>query len=1025
MFSVIKFIALALILCAGVGTNSPLALAAPHQGERLDLPASPTTDLFNAAKEFPNFFLPEKFRNTRIETLNAGERAEYEIAIAKSQDLAEKALQAIFSRLVVPIIEPGSSAPQSVRYFGYIEKKLRAIDPTAKIMPSGGVVRSAWGLLYEQIFLGMEATPRVSPEVTLKKIANFQHKIFDKSGNISVLDVKGVGSDFDLSLFTKPEKYQMVQEAALKITNSAYNQAARSGVTPSKTEAQAVYTIGDISSYGDVRLADGNLVRYGQITHSVAEGGSDIDFLAFDVDTGKLLEPPGKTNVVKNLLAGFVSYEKGSSAGSPKQVFRGLRALTEIPYLLFKNNAQYLTELDSVKQAIEAGELPDKSALSQIAKLVRNARFSGAFNRLLRSRPDSPEAKIKEICDLLAKKLFKEDLRELVTIPEMVERFVIGNQKPRSLNDMPKELRDSAVMDKNQFLAKYAVDGHLYHGSPNLEAALSIGRGSFRVSTYREGISRGTFATPNMSVAHGYAHNGEGLVFKLDLKNLPINVFDYRIAAANPWFKNLEKKAAKLGVHVADLLARDYGIDLIILDNEQVLIKNSYALEDLTFDELLRGYERLVFDQKANSVRRAYAFATYKNLWQQAQAMGKKAQLPHQEGTLINEFLSIVKSDSSVSDKLAAAEAIEILAEKYYGEHQESIIKQLVKSSPNFWKEFAQERLKVDGDRYPFAFIKILADTFKKHADTQTPLVAEFRRIFLAPSGPVEERLKSLNLMRRLGDKLIFPPETAVPAISLLPELVKYAEKNLPNHSEPEFMKEIFAYMAEIFSAFPLDDKTWPIVLKTLSDESIPMAIRSPIVVCLSTVKYWPPEAREFVHRLLHTALPNLDSMALHALRHVASKFPYEPSHTENPSKAVNISQEEAWATLKNNVTDRFLKSIQKINLASLHHDSKTTMEATLVSGRKIKIIVVPVERSEQLSSNEDIAAQLKAHFDPAERSQMHVEKVAFLVGSSPMVRIRESNGGDSFVLFQHTDGILLCGNYFKAISGKSAVPRK
>ena len=103
---------------------------------------------FDQAHEFPNLFLPEAYSN----------RAPHEVpesVTREAQVLLEQALGSIFDRLEAPIVEGETGEIKKVRYFTYLGIELRKIDPKIKIYPSGGVVRSAIGYLYDEMYRGI------------------------------------------------------------------------------------------------------------------------------------------------------------------------------------------------------------------------------------------------------------------------------------------------------------------------------------------------------------------------------------------------------------------------------------------------------------------------------------------------------------------------------------------------------------------------------------------------------------------------------------------------------------------------------------------------------------------------------------------------------------------------------------------------------------------------------------------------------------------------------------------------------
>lgn len=134
--------------------------------------------------EFPNLFLPAEYREMRPELVP-------ESVIMRSQELLNAALASLFDRLVLPLVPEGQSTPALTRYFPYMRDQVLAVDPSARIYASGGVVRSAISYLYDLIYQSYLSDPSVTPEEVL-------YRFIHDSRDIPAIRVRGVGSDFDL-----------------------------------------------------------------------------------------------------------------------------------------------------------------------------------------------------------------------------------------------------------------------------------------------------------------------------------------------------------------------------------------------------------------------------------------------------------------------------------------------------------------------------------------------------------------------------------------------------------------------------------------------------------------------------------------------------------------------------------------------------------------------------------------------------------------------------------------------------------
>ena len=241
-------------------------------------------DYFDRKREFPNYFLPPGYRDVEPGDIPPE-------VIEKAGERLREAVASIFNRLTIPITIEGEL--KSIPYFSFIREEAKKLSSETKIMPSGGVVRSVIGYLYSELYQG--ELDGVSAEKTLQGI-------IDDRSPVPGIDVRGVGSDFDLLVKCPKSECDQIKRVISRITNSAIDhiegQVGRDSTTGSLRKS--LFTVGDIKEYSE------------QISRSSSQGGSTLDFLAFDVSRKRFIEPPdeyrGRLGIVNKLISGLFDY---------------------------------------------------------------------------------------------------------------------------------------------------------------------------------------------------------------------------------------------------------------------------------------------------------------------------------------------------------------------------------------------------------------------------------------------------------------------------------------------------------------------------------------------------------------------------------------------------------------------------------------------------------------------------------------------------------------------------------------------
>jgi hypothetical protein len=485
---------------------------------------------FDLTKEFPNYFS----ETTREEL--------------------EVALGSIFDRLEVPVVIEGKL--QSARYFDQIQKELESVDPTAEVVPSGGVVRAVISHIYEQLHMARATNPHLTTTQFLKNISQ-------GNAGIPAYEVRGIGSDFDLLLYKfDPAKSKTLRELVEKLTNSSESKFDMRYAK--STYKRAFFTVGDIKEYE------------AQIKRATAQGGCDLDFLAFSLKSGKLITPQGFDEIIPNFFEGTYRYLAPKSQAvedGDKQTIRGFRPLIELPFLQIKDETVLREELSLLLKKVQGNRRLSSKALDQFAKMVRNSRFLGGHNRIYRSAPESIEAGLLEL--VLA--IPRDQEKSHPPIPEFVDRFALG--RPSSV---PREL----LIPIDEFIRTHSDNGILYHGTPDIEKGMAILRGGLFVSGGKgsQGMAafgRGGYLTNDRSYSAGRA-GSRGMVLKLPVRNdSRLRVLDWAKAKNHPWVKSFQSTLGDADLFEA--LARQQGIDFIV--NRHVLLQN---VEGLVIDKNIR-----------------------------------------------------------------------------------------------------------------------------------------------------------------------------------------------------------------------------------------------------------------------------------------------------------------------------------------------------------------------------------------------------------------------------------------------------
>ena len=592
--------------------------------------ATLSSTFFDRQAEFPNYFLPEAYRNTPADKIPPA-------VVAQAKDKLTRAMSSIFRRTIIAIEENGKIV--SKRYYGEIGKIASELDPAARIMPSGGVVRASLGYLYEEIHAA--AGKGIPAEQTLEQIINAKN-------DISGLDVRGVGSDIDILIDSPAGKSGEMISRMERVLNSA-------------REAQGIPT--DVDLLQNTLFPKADVLDYQkQMSEAVVQGGSTLDFLAFDINKGVFVEPKEHTDIVENFVRGVFDYtapKDASQVRNPaKQTIRGMRPLLEIPFLGIKDETVFRRELDGI---IKGGTEVKGSALVQFDKMVRNSRFAGAHNRFLRSASGSLEEKIREVASHAGKK-----------IPEFANSIP---PESRVLSAKMRQLDESGMLvSVAEFIKNNTDGGVLYHGTSRPEDALSIARGGMFISggVQNQGGSiygTGVYTAQERGKAEDYARGG--VVFEMKVKkDSPLRIIDMEQLEQNPqWRRVLESYGYSQNRKRAfDRFVADYGIDILLPGKAALisLIQNTDILEmPKNTTAVLKTFNSCLTSSSINIFSRLNCFSSYQSLYGNIPGHLKKELAS--PGQILSELRPemkkfILDSGSSMSIRLDIFESYKDLA---------------------------------------------------------------------------------------------------------------------------------------------------------------------------------------------------------------------------------------------------------------------------------------------------------------------------------------------------------------------------
>lgn len=602
---------------------------------------SPNT--FRLQEEFPNLFLPKQYR------LMAPADIPNEV-ITHARQLASCALASMMNRMTLPIIEKGANEIKRVKFTQYVADR---IPKSVRFQFFGGSTREPWGLLYQRL-VEAESIGRESQD-ELQAIAK-------ETQPISVLDLKGLGSDLDLTVTggTASERTQAI-EIITAITNSVEDSI---GLTSSQDPSKRLFlTIGDAKEFDR------------QSARASSQGGANIDWIGFDPlandGKGEFLEPAGHAGIVDGVLRGYYDYLPPSEPGpvSLKQISRALRALLSCPWLQIRNPEYLQNEISQVVNSKgEVSSVPEE-VRSQLVKMMRSARFGGAFNRLFRSAVGTVES--------IFLKAFGgvKDENGFPILHELIETIPLEKKSSfdAKIPDLIKEIQ-SYFIPVDLFIKQYAHEGYLYHGTPTLDQAVLILRSTLAVSSRSQGhaaYGRGAYSSGDFETARGYANGRGGIpgfILKLKVKNDPrVRVLN-RPRLPDRLVQKIEATASAYGMEANEFLYKVCGVDYMTTDRQDiVLIGNSNGFDTSQgirdFVPVLQNKKQEAFE-RASDLKTAIGFRL-RSFMTYRLALQMEALLTEECKIAFNKDDSLLYKELSRSFQEDVGKKLEYLSEAY------------------------------------------------------------------------------------------------------------------------------------------------------------------------------------------------------------------------------------------------------------------------------------------------------------------------------------------------------------------------
>jgi len=366
-----------------------------------------------------------------------------------------------------------------------------------------------------------------------------------------------------------PRHQESIKSKVANAINFAEEKSGAKGISK-KTETGLVKSI--LAPAGDVKD-----IRQ-QLLLASGQGGLESDFLAFDLNGKKLVDPSMFLDEEHSYLKNFSGSVERLIEGKPvyhatvpgfeakvnpgAQAVRALRTPMELPYVHFSDPAGALSkDLDLLTpENIRSNQ----KALEQIDKALRNSRLNMGNNLLYERTTSAIDQKISKV------------VHELPHFKRFVPK-TDGEVLAKRFQAAPAALR--AELERGLI----QIDGPVYHGTKEFKNLVAMLRNSFVMSTGKETgttamMGWGAYASETLKVAEGYATNNGAV---LELRMAPgSRVLDLN-KISKTTLETLNEQAAKSGMDLNWYLHEKYGIQAIKKSHIMILDKTAVSQEML------------------------------------------------------------------------------------------------------------------------------------------------------------------------------------------------------------------------------------------------------------------------------------------------------------------------------------------------------------------------------------------------------------------------------------------------------------
>lgn len=539
---------------------------------------------FDVRAEFPNPFVP---KGLRAEDVSDSQWREIEAGV-------NACLASLFQSTTLAIVQPRVGRAELVPIFSHLQAQLAERHPQARLLAAGGLIRAALGWVTEQLIVRAGSEQTVSERLA---------EIAELAQTTPFAEVFGVASDIDLQIDGGDAE---VDTAARQLSATLSSVRTTYGLGQFGNFAtRAFYPVPDVKE------------RTAQLTRAVAQGGSPIDWLAFDMVTQTLVSPLGHEDTLRQVLMGRLPVVAPTTGGelSLETLVRLPRALLEIPYLSLSPEDEAQVK-STIAERISSGRLREAEGgvEAQLGKMTRNSRFGGAANRFWRGAPDSLEASFASL------------IAQLDPSARAFGKFV--DRRALAGSSLDADL----LMPIAEFQQHHTANGQglLFHGTKHLDQVLPIFRNGLLTSEVKDEAKRelshavygdGAYVTKDMEVAHT-ASAGSGAVLELDVKTDPrLAILNLEAHADDPRIARLREEAAAAGMGFHEYLSRVHHVDIVL--NTYPIVLNSEAIAFRNpVQSLAEGFASSIRDAGRSFKERTEAMQSYVSLHQYLTAAG-------------------------------------------------------------------------------------------------------------------------------------------------------------------------------------------------------------------------------------------------------------------------------------------------------------------------------------------------------------------------------------------------------------------